>query len=196
MTIEDYIHRVGRTGRAGETGTAISFFTNANARLAKELIQVLRESKQNVPEQLYQFRGRDGGQRTGFNARYQGRFPRNNSGFGRYSGGQGDRYRDIAPDRYLQNNDRFDKIGTGDRSDRPERQDRPERSDRPLLDRFERPADRYPAADRYPVADRYPAADRYSDRPTRHDRPERSSDRSDRYERSERRHSRSPRRNY
>jgi superfamily II DNA/RNA helicase len=58
MTIEDYIHRVGRTGRAGETGTAITFFTRSNGRLAKELIQVLLESKQQVPEELYSLRGR------------------------------------------------------------------------------------------------------------------------------------------
>ena len=57
MTIEDYVHRVGITGRAGETGTAITFFTRANGRLAKELVQVLKESKQSVPETLYQFRG-------------------------------------------------------------------------------------------------------------------------------------------
>jgi ATP-dependent RNA helicase DDX5/DBP2 len=51
-TIEDYIHRVGRTGRAGASGTAISFFTRNNARLAKDLIQVLSESKQRIPEGL------------------------------------------------------------------------------------------------------------------------------------------------
>ena len=58
MTIEDYVHRVGRTGRAGATGTAVTFFTKANGRLTKELIDVLVESKQHVPEELYSLRGR------------------------------------------------------------------------------------------------------------------------------------------
>ena len=56
MTIEDYVHRVGRTGRAGESGTAITFFTKANGRLAKDLIQVLRESDQLIPQELYSFK--------------------------------------------------------------------------------------------------------------------------------------------
>ena len=28
--IEDYVHRIGRTGRGGASGTAISFFTEGN----------------------------------------------------------------------------------------------------------------------------------------------------------------------
>merc|ERR1719440_2475145 len=37
--IEDYIHRVGRTGRAGAIGSSYSFFTSDKFRLAKDLIQ-------------------------------------------------------------------------------------------------------------------------------------------------------------
>ncbi|KAF8082142.1 hypothetical protein N665_0846s0024 [Sinapis alba] len=37
-SLEDYAHRIGRTGRTGAKGTAYSFFTVANARFAKELI--------------------------------------------------------------------------------------------------------------------------------------------------------------
>jgi ATP-dependent RNA helicase DDX5/DBP2 len=40
MQIEDYVHRIGRTGRAGESGIAISFFTSENSGLARELIKV------------------------------------------------------------------------------------------------------------------------------------------------------------
>lgn len=41
-TIEDYVHRIGRTGRAGAFGTAITFFDeNEDFRLAKDLISVM-----------------------------------------------------------------------------------------------------------------------------------------------------------
>ncbi|EER09635.1 RNA helicase, putative [Perkinsus marinus ATCC 50983] len=51
-TIEDYVHRIGRTGRAGAHGTAYSFFTADKAKLAKPLIGILREAAQPVPEAL------------------------------------------------------------------------------------------------------------------------------------------------
>ncbi|KAI0726022.1 P-loop containing nucleoside triphosphate hydrolase protein [Fomitopsis betulina] len=46
LTIEDYIHRIGRTGRGGKTGKSITFFTGDNHEraLAGELARVLRES--------------------------------------------------------------------------------------------------------------------------------------------------------
>jgi len=53
-TAEDYVHRIGRTGRAGAVGTAYSFFTSANARMARQIIGVLEEAKQHVPEKLRQ----------------------------------------------------------------------------------------------------------------------------------------------
>ena len=49
---EDYVHRIGRTGRAGAKGTAYSFFTQANARQGKDLIKLLEQNEQNVPEAL------------------------------------------------------------------------------------------------------------------------------------------------
>eukprot|EP00899_Mesostigma_viride_P003291 jgi/Mesvir1/12963/Mv05974-RA.2 len=50
--VEDYIHRIGRTGRAGATGTAYSFFTTKDAKYARELCRVLEEAGQIVPPQL------------------------------------------------------------------------------------------------------------------------------------------------
>jgi ATP-dependent RNA helicase DDX5/DBP2 len=51
-TIEDYVHRIGRTGRAGATGTAVSFFTEKHSRLARELVVILQEAQQEVPPKL------------------------------------------------------------------------------------------------------------------------------------------------
>merc|ERR1712054_126530 len=50
--IEDYVHRIGRTGRAGAMGSSYSFFTSDKFRLAKDLINVLKEAQQPVPEEL------------------------------------------------------------------------------------------------------------------------------------------------
>jgi ATP-dependent RNA helicase DDX5/DBP2 len=49
---EDYVHRIGRTGRRDQTGTSYTFFTNQNGAKAKDLIKVLEEAKQIVPEDL------------------------------------------------------------------------------------------------------------------------------------------------
>ena len=51
---EDYIHRIGRTGRASNTGTAYTFFTAANASKARDLIGVLREANQQISPKLLQ----------------------------------------------------------------------------------------------------------------------------------------------
>lgn len=51
-TIEDYVHRIGRTGRAGATGTSISFFTEKHARYARDLVKVLEEASMPVPPAL------------------------------------------------------------------------------------------------------------------------------------------------
>ncbi len=50
---EDYIHRIGRTARAENTGTAYTFFTSSNAKQARELIEVLKEAKQSINPRLY-----------------------------------------------------------------------------------------------------------------------------------------------
>ncbi|CAM6012246.1 unnamed protein product [Sphagnum balticum] len=49
---EDYVHRIGRTGRAGAKGIAYTFFTAANARHAKELLSILVEAGQPVNPEL------------------------------------------------------------------------------------------------------------------------------------------------
>jgi len=52
LTIEDYIHRIGRTGRAGKSGIAHTFFTDNDKPHAGELANVLRLAGLPVPEAL------------------------------------------------------------------------------------------------------------------------------------------------
>ncbi|EEY64135.1 ATP-dependent RNA helicase DBP2, putative [Phytophthora infestans T30-4] len=60
--IEDYIHRIGRTARAGNKGTSISFFTASNnGRLAGPLVKIMEEAEQEVPRELRDLVGRGGG---------------------------------------------------------------------------------------------------------------------------------------
>ncbi|KAI4372191.1 hypothetical protein MLD38_010456 [Melastoma candidum] len=55
LTTEDYVHRIGRTGRAGKKGVAHTFFTKENKVLSGELVNVLREANQVVPDALLKF---------------------------------------------------------------------------------------------------------------------------------------------
>lgn len=49
---EDYVHRAGRTGRAGNKGTAVTFVTPEQSRFASFLIKALEDSKVEIPEDL------------------------------------------------------------------------------------------------------------------------------------------------
>lgn len=44
QNIDDYVHRIGRTGRAGNTGVAISFINENNRPIAHDLYMLLEES--------------------------------------------------------------------------------------------------------------------------------------------------------
>ncbi|KAL7623584.1 RNA-dependent ATPase [Parahypoxylon ruwenzoriense] len=55
LTIEDYVHRIGRTGRAGKTGQAITLFTEHDKAHSGELINILKAAGQPVPEELLKF---------------------------------------------------------------------------------------------------------------------------------------------
>ncbi|KAH8551768.1 P-loop containing nucleoside triphosphate hydrolase protein [Umbelopsis sp. PMI_123] len=51
--IEDYTHRIGRTGRAGQSGTAITFLTNNDTDVMYDLKQMLSKSTiSKVPPEL------------------------------------------------------------------------------------------------------------------------------------------------
>lgn len=93
--IDDYVHRIGRTGRAGNTGIATAFFNRGNRGVVRDLIELLREAKQEVPSFLENIaressyggggRGGRGGRGRGSNAtRDMRRVP--NSGMGGFGG--------------------------------------------------------------------------------------------------------------
>ncbi|XP_003791983.2 DEAD box protein 53 [Otolemur garnettii] len=50
--VEEYVHRVGRTGRAGKTGISITLITPENSKIASELIEILKKTNQSIPEDL------------------------------------------------------------------------------------------------------------------------------------------------
>lgn len=52
--IEEYVHRVGRTGRAGKTGISLTFLSRNDWNNARDLIKILDEANQEIPEELEQ----------------------------------------------------------------------------------------------------------------------------------------------
>lgn len=51
-TSEDYIHRIGRTGRHENKGVSHTILTDEDARQASSLIEVLKEANQEIPQDL------------------------------------------------------------------------------------------------------------------------------------------------
>ncbi|XP_060732329.1 DEAD-box helicase 3 X-linked a isoform X1 [Tachysurus vachellii] len=50
--IEEYVHRIGRTGRVGNLGLATSFYNDKNSNITKDMLDILVEAKQEVPSWL------------------------------------------------------------------------------------------------------------------------------------------------
>lgn len=101
--VDDYVHRIGRTGRAGHRGTAIAFI-NEQCRILSEVYELMKESKQEIEPWFTKMvsacswgggRGRSAGKKgRGGGARYGGRdFRRDGNtgggGFQTRSGGGG-----------------------------------------------------------------------------------------------------------
>lgn len=92
--IDDYVHRIGRTGRAGKTGLATAFFNDNNASLARSLADLMQEANQEVPAWLTRYAARSfgGRSRRPGGGRFGGRDFRRDSSFNRggsdyYGGG-------------------------------------------------------------------------------------------------------------
>ncbi|TMW51402.1 hypothetical protein DOY81_003526 [Sarcophaga bullata] len=80
--VEEYVHRIGRTGRMGNLGVATSFFNEKNRNICADLMELLIETKQEVPsfleEMMASERSHGGNKRRG-----------GSSGGGRYGSGGG-----------------------------------------------------------------------------------------------------------
>lgn len=48
--IESYIHRIGRTGRIGKQGNAISFIEEGDHQMFLKLYNTLKDSEQEIPD--------------------------------------------------------------------------------------------------------------------------------------------------
>ncbi|XP_071696881.1 DEAD-box ATP-dependent RNA helicase 37-like [Rutidosis leptorrhynchoides] len=92
--IDDYVHRIGRTGRAGKSGLATAFFNDNNSSMARPLSDLMQESNQEVPAWLARYAARasyGGGKNRRGGGRFGGRDFRRDNSYNR-GGGGGDYY--------------------------------------------------------------------------------------------------------
>ncbi|PNT70046.1 hypothetical protein BRADI_2g04460v3 [Brachypodium distachyon] len=75
--VEDYVHRIGRTGRAGATGLAYTFFCDQDSKYASDLVKILEGANQSVSQQL-----RDMASRGGYGSRPPRRWASSNDSYG------------------------------------------------------------------------------------------------------------------
>ena len=50
--MEDYVHRAGRTGRAGNKGTCVTFITPEQERYSVDIYRALKASNATIPKDL------------------------------------------------------------------------------------------------------------------------------------------------
>ncbi|KAL4236271.1 putative ATP-dependent RNA helicase ddx43 [Mactra antiquata] len=80
--IEEYVHRVGRTGRAGKTGIAVTLLSRADWGKAKDLIKIMVEANQEVPTELIEMADRFSAHKERRDAEGGGRGRFGGGGFG------------------------------------------------------------------------------------------------------------------
>jgi len=84
--IDDYVHRIGRTGRAGNTGISTAFFNRGNKGIVRELIDLLKEANQEIPSWLEQVARETSGFSSGGRGRGRGRGNQGNRDYRKYGG--------------------------------------------------------------------------------------------------------------
>jgi len=58
---EDYVHRIGRTGRAGAVGYAVTLLNEADAGKARGIMEVMERTNCDIPQELRDMARRGGG---------------------------------------------------------------------------------------------------------------------------------------
>jgi ATP-dependent RNA helicase DDX5/DBP2 len=58
---EDYVHRIGRTGRAGAKGFAVTFMSRQDAGKARGIMEVMQRTNQEIPRELQDMARSSGG---------------------------------------------------------------------------------------------------------------------------------------
>ncbi|KAJ3183522.1 DEAD-box ATP-dependent RNA helicase [Geranomyces variabilis] len=86
---DEYVHRIGRTGRAGNVGKATAFWNEENSSINRGLKGVLEGVSQPVPAFLTQFTGYGSGSGSAYGGGGGGGY---RGGSGRYGGGGGEGY--------------------------------------------------------------------------------------------------------
>eukprot|EP00871_Galdieria_phlegrea_P004085 jgi/Galph1/4678/GphlegSOOS_G3325.1 len=103
--VDDYVHRIGRTGRAGNSGLATAFVNDSNLGIAKALIDILLESGQEVPAWLEEM-----ADRAQMSSRRSGRGRFGGKDFRKDSGGFRGERRNFSSGRRNDNN--FENFGS------------------------------------------------------------------------------------
>eukprot|EP00931_Biecheleriopsis_adriatica_P043207 TRINITY_DN2470_c0_g1_i1.p1 TRINITY_DN2470_c0_g1~~TRINITY_DN2470_c0_g1_i1.p1 ORF type:complete len:477 (-),score=85.74 TRINITY_DN2470_c0_g1_i1:67-1497(-) len=100
--IEDYVHRIGRTGRAGEKGHSYTCLYESDSGMAQQIVKVFQKAGQDVPEVLREIasgrggswgggKGGGGGGGGSLNGEWGGKYASGGGGGG-YGGGYGKGY--------------------------------------------------------------------------------------------------------
>jgi len=74
-TIEEYVHRIGRTGRVGNSGKATSFYDkNSDQALSRPLVKIFEQAQQEVPEWLIEIANTAPGSSNAYGGTFGGNF--------------------------------------------------------------------------------------------------------------------------
>ncbi|XP_065314199.1 uncharacterized protein LOC135923405 [Gordionus sp. m RMFG-2023] len=92
-TMEDYVHRIGRTGRQDKSGIAYTLFTPKSGRFLAQIKKIITQSGQTVPPSLESlppdFYSNSGGRSLGGGGGYRGGRGSGGGGGGGFRGGRG-----------------------------------------------------------------------------------------------------------